>query len=134
MAISLTKNDVIAYKPFLEKLAGIDKRPERLDSYINAGINNVKNDLIYLNIDFNDVTLNNDNLIFKNLILQNIYYSYLESLNIVNITSENLELSKIEYKKYLEMLDKFRIDFNNSKVINTEDKKPYYNNITLSFY
>lgn len=129
--IEITRNDLIEYKPYLKKISGIEKDSTILDNYIEAGVLNVKADLLIENIDLEDNLLI-DNIIYKNVYLQNIFLLYLESLNIIKIDENNLKLIKDETKKYYDLLSKFKSYYFNIK--NTEEeKKPYQNDITLIF-
>lgn len=129
--IEITRNDLIDYKPYLKKISGIEKDSTILDNYIEAGILNVKADLLVENIDLEDVLLV-ENIIYKNVYLQNIFLLYLESLNIVKVDENNLKLIKDETKKYYDLLNKFKSYYFNIK--NTEEEKKHYqNDITLIF-
>jgi len=132
MGITLTGRDLIRYKPHLEKTSGYDKRPTALDNYITAGITFVDNEMIVAGIDLNDSFLT-DNQSYENVYLQYIYYLYTESCNIINPTKEDLDLIKIEYNKYLDMLSVFKTIYQNNNLEENEEPKSLYNNITLKF-
>lgn len=126
----ITSEDLIDFKPYLKKISGIEKDSTILDNYIEAGILNVEAEMLIEEIDINDAVLV-DNVIYKNVYLQNIFLLYLESLNIVKVDENNLNLIKTETKKYYDMLSKFKSYYFNLKKPAEEDKKPYLNNIDL---
>ena len=130
--ITLTSQEIVEFKPHIEKTANLVRDPNRLDDYIIAGIKYVDNEMIINNIDLDDTFLT-DNQSYENVYLQYIYYLYLESCHINRPSSEDLQLLEKEYNRYTEFFSKFKILWDNEKNDDNEVDKNLNNNITLKF-
>lgn len=131
MSIVITSQDLVEYKPHISKLSGLDKRANRLDTYITRGIKYVENEMIINNIDLNNDYLI-DNVSYKYVYLQYIYYLFIESCLTSSPSKEELELKDSEYNKYTSLLSKFNVLYDNNEN-QDETPKNIYNNITLKF-
>lgn len=126
--MTIIVEDVLDYKPYLEKMINLDRFPDALNNYIDSAIE-------FGDTEFNNyIDLTNDFLIdnqsFKNVYLQYIIYLYFESLSVVKPTDSNIKITKENYEKYISMFHKFVAIYENE--VNDTDTD-INNSMTLKF-